>query len=644
MPSITTSTPVAVTAAPSIADLKAKLVNGKTEVEVDAPKPPVADNFMYDFQYNHSLPTLDVLGVQVPEDTDAAKEAQLLADRLSEVLGKGDAKGFAGLFIDYGVWRDKLTFTGDYRTFNFAENILKAATDVLPTVHATNFKFLTPAPKINRPYPDLAYLQFILSFDTEITNSHAVANAVLTTEGWKLWTFHTVVEELLQFPEVPPLDGHMTGSISYEKQRELDDDATVPEVVIVGGGQNGLMTAAHLKALGVKSLIIERGNKIGDIWRKRYEYLSLHFPHWADNFPFFPYPAQWPTYTPAQKMGIFMEWYVSALELPVWTRSTVESASQDATGAWTITINKGGNETRTLTPKHVIMATSLCGVPTMPVVPGQAEWNGVIRHSTEHDSSRNFVGKKVLVVGTSSSGFDTAFDCARRDIDVTLLQRSPTYIMSLTHSVPRAIGGYAPDAKGNRPNTEEQDRLFFSMPTGPGEELSKRNAKVLEELDAELLAGLHAKGLKTYRGQRGAGNSVLGATRNGGFYFEAGACEQIINGKIKVEQGFVESFTKDKVILSGGREREFDLIVFATGFSNTIDSVRATLGSKIADQVGPIWGIDEEGEIKTAYKESGCKNLWIMVGYLPMARFHSKRLALRIKALLEGIATTPYTK
>ncbi len=289
------------------------------------------------------------------------------------------------------------------------------------------------------------------------------------------------------------------------------------------------------------------------------------------------------------------------------------------------------------------MATSLCGVPLLPVVPGMDRYRGgLIRHSTTHDSSRDFVGKKVLVVGTSSSGFDTAYDCARRGIDVTILQRSPTYIMSLEHSVPRAIGNYEP--KDNvRPDIEEQDRVWFSTPIGVSEELGRRNATTLENLDRDMLDALHAKGLRTWKGQRGTGNQTLGQTRNGGFYFDAGACEQIINGKIKVEQGFVEKFTEDKVILSGGREREFDLIVFATGFSSTIDSVRMTLGEEIASKVTPIWGVDEEGEFRTAYRESGVPNLWIFVGYLPYTRYHSKRMALRIKALIENVSPAPYT-
>lgn len=403
---------------------------------------------------------------------------------------------------------------------------------------------------------------------------------------------------------------------------------------------SGIALAARLKALGVSHLIIERGDTIGEVWRKRYEYLSLHFPHWADHLPYFPYPEHWPTYTPAQKQGLYMQWYAEAMELAVWNSSSVVKAEQDGNHKWTVLISKGKDgEARLLHPKHVVMATSLCGVPMTPEIAGMKEWEGrVYRHSTQHDSSRNWVDKRVLVVGTSSSGFDTAYDCARRDIDVTLLQRSPAYIMSLTHSVPRAIGAYEPK-NGVRPNLEDVDRMAFAMPVGPGEELGRRNAEALEHLDKELLDGLKARGFKTWRGQRGTGNGTLGQTRNGGFYFEAGACQQIINGKIKVEQGYIEKFTKDKVVLSGNRAKEYDLIVFATGFSSTLDSVRLTLGDNIADRCGPIWGIDE-GEFRSAYKDSGVPNLWMMVGYLPYTRYHSKKVALRIKALLEGIGST----
>jgi cation diffusion facilitator CzcD-associated flavoprotein CzcO len=185
------------------------------------------------------------------------------------------------------------------------------------------------------------------------------------------------------------------------------------------------------------------------------------------------------------------------------------------------------------------MATSLAGVPYSPSIPGRDTFNGVVRHSTEHDSSREWIGKRVLVVGTSSSGFDTAYDFARRGVDVTILQRSPTYIMSLTHSVPRVMGLYKP-VNGKRPDVEVADRLAYGMPVGPGEEMGRRLGVELTELDYDLLQALEDRGFKTWRGQRATSTQTLGYTKNGGFYFDAGACEQIINGNIKVEQGWID--------------------------------------------------------------------------------------------------------
>jgi hypothetical protein len=78
------------------------------------------------------------------------------------------------------------------------------------------------------------------------------------------------------------------------------------------------------------------------------------------------------------------------------------------------------------------------------------------------------------------------------------------------------------------------------MPVGPGEELGRRLAEDLAALDKDLIDGMESAGFKTYRGQRGTGTQTLGYTRNGGFYFDAGACEQVMNGKIRVEQGSID--------------------------------------------------------------------------------------------------------
>lgn len=135
------------------------------------------------------------------------------------------------------MWRYKLSFTWDFRTFNFKNAILKAATDLLPQTKARNFSFLKPAPSVSRPYPDFSQLQFVVSFETEAVLASAVINAVLTKDGWRIYTMHTVAESLKDFPEQSAPDGHMTGITSWESQRSEAINTADPEVLIIGGGQ-----------------------------------------------------------------------------------------------------------------------------------------------------------------------------------------------------------------------------------------------------------------------------------------------------------------------------------------------------------------------------------------------------------------------
>ncbi|KAI5478845.1 hypothetical protein MNV49_004577 [Pseudohyphozyma bogoriensis] len=607
----------------------------------------VDDDYMYELEASTDLPTVDALGgLAFDKSIDAVAVAQRWLDEFAAANEAQDGARFAACFSEFASWRDKIAYTFEYRTFNGLAKVEEVASDLLPTVKPHSFKLITtPQPKVEIPYPDLTYIQVHFGYTTHIATNYGVVNLIPTALGVKAWTLYTAIESLLDFPELPSRDGHMTGPHAWAVQRAMDanfDDAD-PEVLVVGAGHNGLMTAARLQALGIKTLIVERNKRIGDNWRNRYKALSLHFPHWGDHLAYMPYPEHWPTYCPAAKLGNWLEHYADAMELHAWLESTITNAHQDeATGEWTVTVNRGGHGERVLKPKHVVMATSLAGLPFMPHTPGEETFTGTLRHSTSHDSSRDWVGKKVLVVGTSSSGFDTAYDFARRGIDVTILQRSPTYVMSLTNSVPLLLKNYMPGS--DCPSIEIADRLGQAMPAGPGESLARRMVAGLVDSDKELLEGMEAAGFRCYMGQRQTGTITLGYTKNGGFYFDAGACDKIMDGSIKVEHGAIDRFEGDKTILTGERVREYDLVVMATGFSNTKDSVRSTLGDDIADRCSDIWGMDPEGELKGAWKGTGVKGLWIMVGTLMHCRYHSQKVAMRIKAMLEGIAPELYLK
>lgn len=83
-------------------------------------------------------------------------------------------------------------------------------------------------------------------------------------------------------------------------------------------------------------------------------------------------------------------------------------------------------------------------------------------------------------------------------------------------------------------------------------------------------------------------------------------------------------------MLSDGSRLEASEIVFATGFNTIQDTARDILGDQVVGQCKEVWGLDEEGELNSAWRRSGHPGLWFAAGNLSMTRYYSKLLALHI--------------
>lgn len=124
----------------------------------------------------------------------------------------------------------------------------------------------------------------------------------------------------------------------------------------------------------------------------------------------------------------------------------------------------------------------------------------------------------------------------------------------------------------------------------------------------------------------------------GGYYFSTGGSEMIGKGDIKVKQGEIASFNSGKEItFKDGSKEKYDVVVFATGYTGFPDTIRATVGEQYAETFNPVWGLDEEGEIRGVARESNIPNLFFLVGNLSACRMSSKVLALQILAQQQGV-------
>jgi cation diffusion facilitator CzcD-associated flavoprotein CzcO len=100
-------------------------------------------------------------------------------------------------------------------------------------------------------------------------------------------------------------------------------------------------------------------------------------------------------------------------------------------------------------------------------------------HSSKHHRALDHKGKKVVVIGSCTSGHDISSDYVEHGIDVTMIQRNPTYIMTNKNGMPRLL---FPLYNETIP-TDVADRLNASFPNHLLKLVHQRVTKDIAEAD-----------------------------------------------------------------------------------------------------------------------------------------------------------------
>lgn len=574
--------------------------------------------------------------------TDARAVAAGWAAAFDAAVCSGDPAALAALFVPDSWWRDLLALTWDLRTCRGAEAIGERLAERAAAAGAVGFALAPGREPAAFAAGGVERVQAFVEFATR--DGRGVGFVRLVREGpdapWLAWTFLTALDELAAYPEaVGPRRpvGDETAGVSWPERRarEREFASADPAVLVLGAGQSGLAVAARLGRMGVPTLLVERNARVGDNWRQRYRSLVLHDPVWFDHLPYVPFPEHWPVFAPKDKLADWLESYAGTLELNVWTSTELVGAGWDAAAArWNVTVRRPGAAERTLRPAHLVLATGLNGPPLIPDLPGMDTFAGLVCHSSAFPSDRDWAGKRAVVVGTGSSAHDIAEELHHAGAEVTLLQRSPSYVLSRDNATKLLFAGLYEEGG---PPTADADLMAAATPYPLAVALRRRTTRELAALDADLLAGLEKAGFDVGFGPDGGGILPLVLSRGGGYYIDTGASRLIVEGRITVRRGAVEAFTPGGIRLMGGGEMPADLVVLATGFTSMRSSARALLGDAVAQACGPVWGLDAEGELRGMWRRTGKPGLWFMGGNLQMARLYSKYVALQIAAFEAGL-------
>lgn len=545
-------------------------------------------------------------------------------ERFESALQARDADAAAALFAPDSYWRDLVAFTWNVKTAEGRD----AVADLVKACDVDASGFRVTEPPVEADGVTEAWLEF------ETSVGRCRGHLRLTGEG--AWTLLTTLEELKGFEERRPV---------YVEQEVAQE----PYVVVIGGGQSGIALGARLKQLGVPALVLDRHDRPGDAWRKRYRTLTLHDPVWYDHLPYLKFPDHWPVFSPKDKIADWLEMYTRVLEIPYWPRSEVKAVSYN--DRWTVTVDHDG-ETVLLHPAHVVFATGMAGKPNMPAFPGADEFEGEQHHSAQHPGPEQYAGRKVVVIGSNNSAHDICAALVEHGTDVTMVQRSSTHVIRSETLLDLALGDlYSERALAAGITTERADTLFASLPYRVLPELQLPVQQQIRERDADLYERLAQAGFEVDWGEDGTGLVMKFLRRASGYYIDVGASDLVADGSIKLARGQVTRLTRTAVVLDDGRELDADLVVYATGYGSMNSFVAELGGAEMAARVGKVWGIGSdtyrdpgpwEGEQRNMWKPTRQPGLWFHGGNLAQSRYFSRYLALQLKARFEGLPTPVY--
>ena len=484
-------------------------------------------------------------------------------------LASGNTAAAVAMFDAECFWRDLVSFTWNIRTQEGQPAIADMLAQRLADVAPSNFALEGEATEAD------GVVDAWFTFETRVARGRGHLRLRSAAGADRAWTLLTTMTELKGFEEkkgphriMGAEHGSQKGRKSWLERREAEQASLgyteQPYVVIIGGGQGGIMLAARLRRLGVPTIVVEKNEKPGDSWRKRYKTLCLHDPVWYDHLPYLPFPDDWPVFAPKDKIGDWLEMYTKVMELNYWGSTTCKKATFNETRQeWEITVDREGREV-TLRPKELVIALGVSGYPNVPKIAGAETFEGDQFHSSKFPGAENYRGKKAVVLGSNNSAHDICAALWEEGVDTTMIQRSSTHIAPSESLMELALGGlYSEAAVKSGIDHHKADLIFASVPY---KIMHTFHIPVYEEMkkrDADLYSRLEKAGFLLDFGVDGSGLFMKYLRRGSGYYIDVGASELVANGSIKLRSGVNIARIKPKsVVLSDGSELEADVIDF----------------------------------------------------------------------------------
>ena len=208
------------------------------------------------------------------------------------------------------------------------------------------------------------------------------------------------------------------------------------DVLVVGAGLSGVDAGYHLlkRCPSLSFAIVEAGDAIGGTWRLfRYPGIRSDSDPHTLGFPFRPWPEP-SSVADGGAIRAYIEDTARAFGIDRHIRlghRVTEASWSTAEARWTVTVETAGRR-RQLTCGFLFMCAGYFDYETgyEPTFPGRDQYQGVWIHPQHWPEGLDHAGKRVVVIGSGATAVTVVPAIARTAAHVTMLQRSPSYVVS----------------------------------------------------------------------------------------------------------------------------------------------------------------------------------------------------------------------
>ncbi|MDE1165350.1 MAG: NAD(P)/FAD-dependent oxidoreductase [Pseudomonas sp.] len=335
------------------------------------------------------------------------------------------------------------------------------------------------------------------------------------------------------------------------------------DIVILGAGFGGLGMAAQLKMQGIDNFIVlERGNRIGGVWRDNaYPGAACDTESHLYCYSFFPHLRVSKMYADRQELLRYMDTLAAHYDvLPhVKLDSELSEARWDESAQrWVFLLADGSH----LQGRFFVPAWGQLNKPAIPAFKGLGNFAGQYFHSAQWPADAHLAGKKVASIGAAASAVQYVPEVAKEAKHLTVFQRSANWIM------PRNQIVFTPaqlDAYSAKPELFHESRRELHAFRENGFARTRHGTEAQQE------------GIKMASGHLAAQvpDAELRAKLTPDYEF---ACKRILRSddyypalmrsNVSLETVAVDHFVPQGIVDKNGTLHEFDVVIFGTGFES----------------------------------------------------------------------------